>query len=68
MGNRRATFGTFTQASGDTGGDIATGLTKVESFMITTEVVTTSESSGTVTVTTQDPGTDQSGYWMAFGY
>ena len=67
FGNKRVNFGTFSQASGDTGGAIVTGLDTVEYFNLTAEVVTTSDSSGTVTVTTQNPGAAQAGYWIAIG-
>lgn len=67
FGNMRVHIGTFTQASGDTGGSITTGLRDVLFFncMAATNL---SESSGVVTVTTANPGTDQAGYWAAIGY
>jgi hypothetical protein len=67
FGNLKVHYGTYTQENGDTGGDIATGLTDVASFFATA-AATVSDSHGTVTITTADPGADASGYWMAYGY
>ena len=67
MGNKRVNYGTFSQASGDTGGNIDTGLAVVEYFECMA-AIGLSESSGTVTVTTDNPGKNQAGYWMAIGY
>lgn len=60
-------MGTYTQASGDTGGAIATGLSKIFNFQAT-GALTAVNSSGTVTITTADPGAAQTGYWVAYGY
>lgn len=67
MGNKRVTMGTFTQGSGDTGGTIVTGLKFVE-FFECTNAKSVSNSAGTVTVVTADPGGNVAGYWMAMGY
>lgn len=66
MASKRVNFGSFTQASGDTGGAFATGLQVVEYFECT-GLKTASVSGGTVTATTLDPGGSQAGYWMAIG-
>lgn len=65
-GDRRVNYGTFLQASGDTGGAIITGFTTIEYFDAS-YMLTTSDSSGTVTITTADPGGAQSGFWQAVG-
>lgn len=67
MGNKRVHFGGFTQASGDTGGSIDTGLDIVEYFDCT-GLKTYTDSSGTIAATTLDPGGSQAGFWMAIGY
>lgn len=67
IGAHRVHYGTFSQASGDTGGAITTGLRQVVNFQMQA-VLNVSVSSGTVTVTTADPGGAQAGYWMAVGY
>ena len=75
-GNKRVSYGTFTNAGGDTGGDIVTGLSYVEFFDIQhtgSAVVddapvvneTIPLSSGTVTIVTTD-GAD--GIWQAEGH
>lgn len=66
MGTHRVTMGTFSQASGDTGGDITTGLRTIENFQMT-GALDISVSGGVVTVTTADPGAAQAGYWLAIG-
>ena len=62
----RHIIGQYTQASGDTGGDISTGLTKVY-YADGTGATDVSISGGTVTITTADPGAAQTGYWHAYG-
>ena len=66
FGNKRVVFGQFTQASGDTGGAIATGLSSL-AYFDASYMVASSDSSGTVTITTADPLAAQTGYWMAIG-
>ena len=66
FGNRKMAMGGFTQVSSDTGGAIATGLATVDYFDAS-YMLTTSDSSGTVTITTADPGAAQTGYWIALG-
>jgi len=66
-GSHRVVMGTFSQANTDTGGAIATGLRLVENFDITSEVENISVSGGEVTVTTEDPGGAQAGFWKAIG-
>ncbi len=67
MGNKRVNMGQYTQASGDTGGAIETGLSRVEYFDAT-GATKVSDASGTVTIITANPGADQTGYWIAIGY
>jgi hypothetical protein len=71
MGNKRVIYGTYTNASGDTGGAIVTGLLHVDNFESTCtshvgapmpEVV--SNSLGTVTILTGD---SNCGTWKAEG-
>ena len=66
FGNKRIVVGQFTQASGDTGGAIATGLSLLAYFEAS-YATASSDSSGTVTITTANPGAAQTGYWMAIG-
>ena len=68
MGDQRVHMGTITQGNGDTGGAIDTGLSQVNGFQSTIHCTTLSESDGTVTITTADPGGAQAGYWQAIGY
>lgn len=67
FGNKRVVMGTYSQASGDTGGAIVTGLSTVENFHATAATVVVN-ASGTVTITTADPVATVSGFWMAVGY
>lgn len=77
FGNKKIVWGTYTNGSGDTGGDIATGLSTVDyldlqskgsSVIATAPVVNEtfplSNSTGAVTVVTAD---NEDGYWFAFG-
>jgi len=66
FGDKRIAIGAFTQASGDTGGAITTGLGVIQYFHAS-YMVTHSDASGVVTITTADPGAAQSGYWLAIG-
>jgi hypothetical protein len=66
FGNKRVAFGQFTQVSGDTGGAIATGFSAIDYFSAT-PCLTATDASGTVTITTSDPGAAQTGYWFAVG-
>lgn len=73
-GDLRLSTGTFTNGSGDTGGDIYTGLQKVYGFFMqhkndaviaTFPVVNeTFPKADPITVVTADDG---DGYWLAFG-
>jgi hypothetical protein len=76
MGNKRVHFGTYTNGSGDTGGNIDTGLRSCESIFLqpggsaviaTAPVVneTLPVAGSAVTVVTAD---DEDGTWMAMGY
>lgn len=75
MGTKRVVSGTFTCESGDTGGDIDTGLNRVDWFSIqetggsaSTKASTVNETmpyeGSTVTIVTKD---GQSGIWRAEG-
>jgi len=69
-GHLRIKYGTFTNGTGDTGGDITTGLDYCPTFIAQTNshiyatAVKQSISGGVVTITT-DMGID--GTWIAFG-
>ena len=61
VGNRKRIFGTFTTATGDSTGTIATGLGAIDSYEVTikggglnTPVLKSTVSSGTITITTDD--------------
>lgn len=71
--SKRISVGTFTNASGDTGGDIVTGLKFVDTFVWScsshfgTEVIKVTKNSGTggtVALVTSD---NADGDWMAVG-
>lgn len=70
FGNYEVSFGTFTNASGDTGGDIATGLSSVNVPLLTLNSTAvssnapavTSISGGTVSIITDD---NVDGYFLA---
>jgi hypothetical protein len=74
-GDLRFTGGTFTNAGGDTGGDIYTGLQKAEGMILqhagTAAIATfpvineTFPKADPITIATAD-GAD--GWWMAFGH
>lgn len=66
FGNKRVTFGQFTQVSGDTGGAIVTGFSAIDYFNATPCTKATN-AAGTVTIVTSDPGEAQTGYWFAVG-
>jgi hypothetical protein len=76
-GNKRFVYGAFTNAGGSTGGDVLTGLSKVESFIIqhtgaavvanapvVNETFPLINSTGAVTIVTD---ADKGGIWEAFG-
>lgn len=70
QGNKRVKYGTFTNGDADSGGDITTGLNKIDEFeaTITSHVGSNQPratiSGGTVTLATEN-GTD--GIWKATG-
>jgi hypothetical protein len=81
MGNKRMSYGTFTNTSGDTGGEVDTGLSKVDiMFTQTTGAVVPAQSSSinetlplhntsatsTVSVTLVTVA-DNVGFWVAYG-
>lgn len=76
LGRLKMTTGTYTNGSGDTGGNIDTGLTMCEMLLLqpkgdsaiaTANAVNESFpiAGSAVTVVTAD---DEDGYWIAFGY
>ena len=75
FGNKRVKWGTFTTSSTDTGGDIATGLTRVDMMLlqhsgasVATDAPAVTEtfplSGGDVTIVTTKSA---DGYWLAIG-
>ncbi|MCP4493238.1 MAG: hypothetical protein GY820_38940 [Gammaproteobacteria bacterium] len=66
FGNKRIVVGEFSQGNTDTGGDIDTTLSAI-SFFHASYSTDNSDSSGTVTIVTADPGGAQVGHWMAIG-
>ena len=74
FGSFKVAFGTFTQTTGDTGGDIDTQMNSVKFFSVqSTGSATTSQpsvnesfptSSGTITIVTADA---DNGIWFAIG-
>ena len=75
-GNRKIVFGTFTNGSSDTGGDIATGLSQVEVVQLShsgsgavASAPSVNEtlplSSGDVTIVTT---ANADGFWLAIGF
>jgi len=75
LGDLRSCAGTFTNSGGGTGGDIYTGLQKVEGMVLrymsdaaiaTTAVVNeTFPKADPITIVT---AADKSGFWWAFGH
>lgn len=76
FGNKRVTWGTYTNGGGETGGDVNTGLhvcefmklqPKGSAIIITASVVdeTFPVAGKAVTIVTAD---GEDGYWLAFGY
>lgn len=72
IGHLRLVAGTFTQAGGDTGGTISTGLSVVvacdttPTSGVTADQTAVSASGGTLTLTTTS-GTPTAGTWWAIG-
>ena len=68
--SKRLSFGTFTNAAADSGGDIDTGLSACDAIFLSASTEPNSGtynvtiSAGTATVVTED-GAD--GYWLAIG-
>ena len=76
FGSKKASFGTFTNGSGDTGGDIDTGLSICEFIYLqhsgagaVATIPSVNETlpcaGSAITIVTADNG---DGYWWAFGY
>lgn len=68
VGVGKLVMGKFTQGNGDTGGEIKTGLGDVKHFHAEFATGRTDPVKGAVTITTADPGGDQTGFWMAVGF
>jgi len=75
MGQMRVTLGTYTSAGGSTGGDIYTGLQKVNQLILQTkaEAVVAAAPVINETFPITDPvtvvtGANETGYWMAIGH
>ena len=73
-GSKRIAFGTFTNTSGSSGGDITTGLSVVEHFdllhigsAVVTNVPVVNETFPITTAVTIVTDADADGYWMAIG-
>lgn len=70
VGNKRMKYGTFTNAAGDSGGTITTGLSNIEAACagISSHMDATPPklaiSGGTITLTCED---DSDGWWIAIG-
>ena len=76
MGNKRVSVGTFTQAGGETGGSINTGLRSCEFMMLQTTGAAVSADQSSVTETLPVAGNAVTivttagavGNWLAVGY
>lgn len=66
-GRKRFRCGIATQASGDTGGAIVTGLSQIDAFVTSVHCTDISLSGGTATITTADPTAAQNIHWAAWG-
>ncbi len=68
FGNKKHAYGTYVNTGGSTGGEIKTGLTRVDTFSDSVSTSTPSTvaviSGGSVTITTT---ADQDGRWQATG-
>ena len=75
FGNKRVKWGTFTTSSTDTGGDIATGLTRVDMMLLQHSGASAATDAPAVTETFPLSGGDVTivhtasadGYWLAIG-
>ena len=75
IGNKKMTYGTYTNAGGDTGGNIDTGLTVCEAMFLQTGAAVSADQAtinetlpadgSVLTIVTTD-GSD--GSWIAIGY
>lgn len=72
FGNKVVLFITGTFASGDTTGDIASGLVAVDfavaQYIDAAKIINASASAGTVTLATQDPGATKTFTLMVVGH
>lgn len=75
VGQQRVTMGTYTSAGGSTGGDIYTGLQKINQLILQPkgEAVVAGHHVVNETFPIVDPativsGANEAGYWMAVGY
>ena len=75
FGNKRVKWGTFTTSSTETGGDIATGLTRVDMMLLQHSGASAAADAPAVTETFPLSGGDVTikhaesadGYWLAIG-
>lgn len=75
VGNQRMVFGKYVTDSGDTGGEITTGLLHIDCMMVTATGSSIVADAPTIDETFPLTGGDatiictanSSGYWMAFG-
>lgn len=75
FGNKRVKWGTFTTSSTDTGGDIATGLTRVDMMLLQHSGASDVDDAPAVNETFPLSGGDvtivhtasANGYWLAIG-
>lgn len=75
MGNKRVTYGTYTSASGSTGGDIDTGLTVVDDIQLQAGGSAVKTDGAVINETLPCDGSavtivtvaDEVGTWKAFG-
>ena len=75
FGNKRVKWGTFTTSSTDTGGDIATGLTRVDIMLLQHSGSAAAADAPAITETFPLSGgdvtvihtTSADGYWLAIG-
>jgi hypothetical protein len=76
FGNKKIVFGTYTNAGGDTGGDIVTGLINCEGLFLQPKGAAVIANAAVVNETFPVAGgsitivntADEDGTWMAIGY
>jgi hypothetical protein len=66
VNHKQVVIGQYTQISGDTGGDIVTGLDTIGQFFAqNVKTYDTQTTAGTATIVTDDPGTSVTGIFVA---